>query len=144
MTDPVALIAEARAFTEKATPGPWVYDPEDGFRDVYIDEVGDGPMLLNDTGAGDYTHDDARFIAWARSSVPALADALETALAKVAAVEALADSLDPVYNTTPCDDPEPCCGSAEDCEATRYPSIGAVGATSIRKALRGAAGGEPT
>lgn len=81
MSDPRATLARIRAQADAATDGPWEHDPppgpgEDPMRPICVYPKEDGGTLA-------YVQPleaDAEFIAAARTTVPALLDALEAVL----------------------------------------------------------------
>ena len=73
MTDPREILARIRAQADAATEGPWEL-LGDG-------EYVSGPGILVAPDDGGVTSADAEFIAAARTTVPALLDALEKVLA---------------------------------------------------------------
>ena len=71
MTD--ERLAELRALSDKATPGPWFFDDEDG----HIYTGGDFAVLNYATTRLESPDDDAPFIAASRTAIPELLDAIE-------------------------------------------------------------------
>ena len=81
------LAREAKARADRATPGPWVCGerwqrgPKNKRRDTHpaltaIASVGLGQCVLTEHDGGFYPTNDQKFIASARTDVPALADAV--------------------------------------------------------------------
>ncbi len=102
---------EARA--EAATPGPWtarlrddMWEINDGSGSNFVSIV-ESCWLPDDCDAGQYGGipdvDDARFIAHARTDVPALVAELRVAREVVEAAQANADTWDEHYHQRPVD-----------------------------------------
>jgi hypothetical protein len=79
------LIAEAKAIESAATPGPWTNWPHtavlattDGVLDSHRGHVAEASM--NDQIGAPEACDNAAFIAYARTALPALIEALELAI----------------------------------------------------------------
>ena len=94
-----ALAREAKARADRATPGQWVCGarwqrgPKDKRRDDHpgltaIAGVGLGQYVLTEHDGGVYPANDQRFIAAARTDVPALADAVLALVERVRELEA--------------------------------------------------------
>lgn len=101
--DPKTLIARARVVCKDATPGPWEVhevdceqyddDEETGSRGIRSTHPTKGGGLNHGEEVELFTREDATFIATARTLVPALADALESALKEVTCQKAHAQLL---------------------------------------------------
>ena len=104
MTQPPDLAAiatlarEAKARADRATPGPWVEGQKKLRNKPPIDSCPDhetviamtapGQGVFADPPGGSYPHFDGKFIAAARSDVPALADAVLALVERVRELEA--------------------------------------------------------
>lgn len=78
------LIAEARAKCEGVTEGwrLWQDDPDEGVTVARCKPIGETLLSFPKVCEEVWEERDAEFIAWSRTGVPALADALEAALAE--------------------------------------------------------------
>lgn len=70
----VEVTRRAQELTDRATPGPWVFNPRNGVHT----KLG---FCVATTHNDENTAADADFIAWCRSGVPALLDRLAAAAA---------------------------------------------------------------
>ena len=77
MTDPRETLARIRKRADAATKGPWVCTLNGDESEV---TYANAPITWDDHGGEVFTEGDAEFIAAARTTVPALLDALEKVL----------------------------------------------------------------
>ena len=77
MNDPRETLNRIRKQADNATKGPWVYTLNGDESEV---TYANAPITWDDHGGEVFTEGDAEFIAAARTTVPALLDALEKVL----------------------------------------------------------------
>lgn len=115
---------------EGLTLGPWVYFVDDyqGEVEVYVDyRVGLGRCVIHSHKIGVYEFGDdkrianARFIAWTREAVPAMAEALKAAKAEI---EKLRAALSVYGSVCDAEDPESCGYTEETCCKTARAALG--------------------
>ena len=85
----VATVRTLAALAEKATPGPWIAEPDDGLEDYRVvrdtpewrrTQGGIAETIVDRFGQDDNEHNDAEFVAACRDAVPTLCAALLAAL----------------------------------------------------------------
>lgn len=83
MRDPREILARIRAQADAATPGPWEakHHHHTATKRHVVSEIPRVVECEGDGGGGLYRGEDTEFIAAARTTVPALLDALEKVLA---------------------------------------------------------------
>ena len=124
MTDPREILARIRAQADAATEGPWEL-LGDG-------EYVSGPGILVAPDDGGVTSADAEFIAAARTTVPALLDALEKVLALHPRVVVMA--ADPEFGQM--EDDAICGACIVDYEAADWPCPNVRAITTALEATR--------
>ena len=124
MTDPREILARIRAQADAATEGPWEL-LGDG-------EYVSGPGILVAPDDGGVTSADAEFIAAARTTVPALLDALEKVLALHPRVVVMA--ADPEFGQM--EDDAICGACIVDYEAADWPCPNVRAITTALEAIK--------